>query len=191
MSEPPPVKATISYQEPLVLQLPLQAPAFLGRGVTPSPGGTIGLNTYRPKSAGAFILPIVGGSEAPVLRLYRGVRGSTGWILLPGIDHGLVDCLVRLNYPGRPCVVCKARRVFQERQCYLCRRLCMVHLRCPSVVQISCQLLYGIAHFEYRPSMQGRRLEAQESRLPSEAPEGPSPSLVNKCITHPRFRRRG
>lgn len=55
MLEPPAVKATISYQDPLVLQLPLQAPAFLGRGVTPSPGGTIEwLATYRPKKAGAF-----------------------------------------------------------------------------------------------------------------------------------------
>lgn len=51
MKEPPPVKATIAYQEPLVLQLLLQAPAFLGLRVTPWSGGTIGPNTYRPKSA--------------------------------------------------------------------------------------------------------------------------------------------
>jgi len=168
-----------------------RVPGSLGREVTLALGGTIGLNTYRPKEPGTFILPTVGASEASVLRLCRSYSHS----VVTG--HGLAKCLVSLNgivshflwvHASRHSV---SRDSLQECQGDLCRRLSMVHLRCPPVVQISCQLLYEIVRFEYRLSMQGRRLEAQKSRLPSEAPEGPSPSLVNKCITHPRFRRRG
>jgi len=166
-----------------------RVPGSLGREVTLALGGTIGLTTYRPKEPGTFILPTVGASEASVLRLSRNLAG---WTLLRGLDHGFVDRLVGVN--GMVLDVFRSARwtIRQHRYGDLCRRLSMVHLRCPPVVQISCQLLYEIPRFEYRLSMQGRRLEAQESRLPSEAPEGPSPSsLVVQCITHPRFRKRG
>jgi len=51
---PPPVRTRIAYTRVLASSQPCEVPTILGLRVTPLPGGTIGPDTYRPKSAGTF-----------------------------------------------------------------------------------------------------------------------------------------
>lgn len=91
---PPPVRESISYTRVLATGQPCEVPTILGLRVTPLPGGTIGPDTYRPKSAGTFsfaswVAPLIDVSENDLLEILD--RAGDGYDEWMGRDRGKRD----------------------------------------------------------------------------------------------------